>query len=186
MKKILYVFLIAVTACSCNLGDTKKESRPKSELALIREINIADSNYRAQINEITQNEAYEMSVKRISQFIVNDLKAKAENWEARVQEINLDDDVVIIELIIAKGLQFDEKVPQYEAIALRCQVTADERLKSLIRPLIKGEDVIVSGNFLTDKDAGDNITFNSYVGAGAKQILSNPVFDFSITDIKSK
>ncbi|WP_457126113.1 hypothetical protein [Mucilaginibacter sp. HD30] len=127
-------------------------------------------------------------MKRISHFIVNDLKGKAENWEARIQEINLDDDVIIIDLIISKGFQFDEKIPEYEAIALQCSITNDERLKNLIKPLQKGYDVIVSGNFLTDKDAEGNITFKSYAFAslGSEGILRNPVFDFSITDIKFK
>jgi hypothetical protein len=189
MKKILFIVLTAATALGCNEGGTKiglEDSRPKSEKALIREINIADSTYKAQINEITKREAYDKSIKNISNFILN--HTKAEGWEAKVQSIDLDEfNAIIIDLIIAKGIQFDDELPEYESVVLRSRISDDDRLKTSVKPLQKGDDVVVSGSFLTNKNADGNLEFDSYTDArDDHDIISNPVFRFNITDIKKK
>ena len=187
MKKSSSTIFTLAVALSCSMGCAKPkkvDTRPASEKGLIREINIADSTYTAQYNDITKKESYDKSVKRISDFITNDLKAKADNWEARVENIELlDDSTILLELITPRGTEFDEKIPTYDAIALRSFIKNDEKLKNLIKPLIKLEDVIVSGRFVTNRDNDGNIFFNAYSSSNK---IDNPVFEFIITDIKSK
>jgi hypothetical protein len=190
MKKILFIVLTAVTALGCNNGGTKiglEDSRPESEKALIREINVADSSLSAQINEVTKKESYEKSIKRISQFITEELKAKAESWQARVYKIDLDiDDAVLVDLMISKGVQFEDEFPQYNSIVLKCRIKNDEHLKDMIKPLQKGDDVVVSGNFSTTKNALGDLQFESYGDVSFYDEVSNPAFFFDITDIKKK
>lgn len=193
MKKILSFIFIAAALCGCDQNGTKigiEDNRPKTEQALIKEINIADSTYKAQSNEITQKEAYEKSKKSISQLITKDLNAKAENWEAKVHKIELDvNDDILVDVMIAKEMQYAEKFPEYSSIMLKSRISDNEKLKNLVKPLQKGDEVILSGTFsLEYKDANGNIFLNSYSidGGNDHDKISNPAFIFNLTDIKKK
>ncbi|MDB4926782.1 hypothetical protein [Mucilaginibacter sp.] len=190
MKKLSYFFfpIIMITLYSCDRqpSSEQKDNRPAQELTFIKVLVDADSVYKAQHNEINKKDVFDTSMVKITHFI--NKNAKAENWQAVIHALDVDalDGAIDVTLRISKGMQFDEKYPQYNAIILKAHIFDNDKIKNMLKPLQAGDKVLVNGKFSTEKDAEDNIKFESFnIGSIDKEeTLNNPVFDFNITDIK--
>jgi hypothetical protein len=191
MKKVYFLIVVAiVTLNSCDQpAPVQKDNRAADELAFIKVLGDADSTYHRQHNAITKKDVFDTTKIKVSHFITDKLKGKAESWEAEILSIEPDliDGVIDVELMISKGTPTtDEKYPQYSSIILDGHSFHDEKVKNMLKPLMKGDKVLVSGTFSADRDAEGNINFNSYnlSSNSDEERLSNPVFIFTITAIK--
>lgn len=191
MKKVYLLILVAiVTLNSCDQpAPVQKDNRAADELAFIKVLGDADTLYNKQHNAINKKDVFDTSKVKITHFISDKLKGKAENWEAEILSLEPDliDGVINVKLMISKGpTQTDEKHPEYESIILDAHSFHDEKVRNILKSLQKGDKVLVSGTFSADRDVEGNIDFDTYRlgSADDEQKLNNPAFYLRITDIK--
>lgn len=191
MKNLYNIsFCLLVLSLGCNQQtkpDQKPDTRPQNELSFIKIFTKADSVYSAQHNEIGKKEVVDSSKATITHFITDNLQAKIENWQAVVKRINVDglDGAIDVTLMVSKGAELDEKHPDFNAIILKSHIADNDQIKALLKPLSEGSKVLVTGAFLTDKNKEGNIDFDTYsLGSiDPEELLTNPQFNISITDI---
>jgi hypothetical protein len=179
--------LVSVLLCSCsqnhNNTATNKivNDKPKSELAFLKEINTVDSIYNSQNNAITQKDALDSGKTRISNFIINKLSGKIENWPAVVHSIQSDNDIEVT-FMVQKGADTSE----YKSLILSSKINSDNiQIKNQLKPLSYGDSVLITGAF--EKNAIGNIDFKPYnILSIDGDSFSNPKFSFDIKSIKKK
>lgn len=123
----------------------------------------------------------------LSNYIIRDLKLKANNWVATVHKIDMDgliDKRIDVELLIPIEEVPEDKHPQYSSIVLTANISyKSKRLVDVLRNLKKNDKVLVSGKFLKVPDG--TIFITSY-GVGYSEDFANPQLTFELTDIVKK
>ncbi|RZA03018.1 MAG: hypothetical protein EOP47_04590 [Sphingobacteriaceae bacterium] len=189
MKK-LFLFIVPVISVivSCNSEPKEIDTRPATELALIKKFSDADSICKTQVNKVVKKEFIEKSKKQLIDFIVKDLNAKAENWEAHVHEIKPGVLGVDAEFLISKEREFgdDVKYPDMESIVLESDEIQDPKLTEVLKTLREGDKVLISGTFDTRPFDSGSVVFQTMtrVTLDSADELSNPSFVFHLTDVK--
>jgi len=195
MKKfhIPFLILLSVTifqSCDQQTTAAQNDNRPKDELAFIKLLDSAYWNTSNQANDIGKKDAAANNKVKITHFIIDTLKTNFKNWHVNVFKI---EDAILeggvdVELLISKKAQPDEKDPEFESIILKTHIADTDTTKNMFKPLQKGDKVLLSGSFATDKDEEGNIQFFPYM-SGSLRIedqFSEPVFNFIITKIEKQ
>lgn len=186
MKKLFFLLSITIlisceNAQKAGTGNTVVDARPKKEVEFLKLFNDADSVYNERSNEITKKEALDSGKVKIADFAIDQLNGKIENWPAVVHSIQL---FVNIEttFMIQKGADKDE----YHSLILFSSVdTANTKIKDLLKPLSKGDSVLITGVF--EKNSSGKVDFEPYVSVlNSDEAFTNPKFNFTITSIKKK
>jgi hypothetical protein len=197
MKKASYIItlFVIVTLYSCNqvttTGSTEqKDNRPKDELAFVKALDNAYQNTSNQINDINKKDAADSNKAKISRFIIDTLKTNIKNWQVTIFDIDAEslemDGGIDIKLLLSKNAQLPEKNPEFDALILQTHIVNNDSLKNMFKPLQKGDKVLLTGKFETEKDEHGNLLFfpaNSGV-IREEYIFDSPAFNIIITDIK--
>ena len=191
MKK-LFLLSIPVIALisSCNSGPKEVDTRPATELALIKKFSDADSTLNAQINEANKDAFFNEVKPKLVDFIIKDLNCKAENWEAHVYEIKPGDDGINATFLISKEPEFaEEKYMNYESIVLQSDNVSDDKIVQVLKTLQKGDKVILSGTIeKLNFDVNDTEFFQTsdHFSTDKESQISNPAFYFTLSALKHK
>ncbi len=191
MKKLL-LFTIPLLSIiiGCNSAPKEIDTRPATELALIKKFSDADSTLNAQINEANKDAFFNETKPKLVDFIIKDLNCKAENWEAHVYEIKSGDDGINATFLISKEPEFgDEKYPQYASIVLESDNVSDEKFVKVLKTLQRGDKVILSGTIeKLNFDVNDTEFFQTgnHFSVNKESQISNPAFYFTLSDLKHK
>lgn len=188
MKNIYFLFL-AIILFGCTQDPAKEatpqavDSRPKSQLELLKELETLDSVYNEQINVITKKEAVDTGKVIISNFIFEKLNARAENWEAIVLAIDNNGVSDYVKLMFPKQLEFEEKYPELNAVILE-DIYLPENIKNKVKLLAKDDKVLVTGSFVKNNTTNE-VEIEPNTGLyDYESPFNNPSFLFHIENIK--
>jgi len=186
MKNFCLIFVIAVLA-SCNQHPPKiaTDNRPATEQGLIAQLNNADSTYNDQNNPISKKEVLDSMKSKVPNYILKQLDAKIENWQATVSKIDINlMDAIEVKLSVPLHFDGDEKDAEYNAIILTATVGFDQQgLKEVLKTLKPKDKVEISGLF-HKTDSGEIIFIPANVTPDDEAYFTNPEFYFEIKSIK--
>jgi hypothetical protein len=174
-------------SCETTPEKTYQDNRPIIEKDFIQKLAYADSDYKSQLNDIKRHDVLDSDKTIISQYIINKLKFKVNNWIGFVDDISVHqldrENFIEANLLIPKDTVLTGDYPQYNAIVLTAGVSIKpNKIKEILKNLVKGDKVNFTGIFLPNGDR--IIDFSSNMMVSPDYLFSNPKFDFLIQDIK--
>lgn len=199
MKKILLFSLFLL--CACNQSATTsnndktlknegppKDTRPVSQLKLLKLLADIYDHCQEQKNEITLKDAADSGKVELTKFITDSLKSEFNNWKAKVYSIERSelDGSMTITFMMSKHPQFSEENPELDAIFFK-QLFFDNTTKDIIKAFKKDDEVLIAGVFSTIDNMDDhgNIEFSSYMDTFKEDdAFDNAVFDIVLSDVK--
>ncbi|QHS56073.1 hypothetical protein GWR56_11205 [Mucilaginibacter sp. 14171R-50] len=188
MKK--YYFLVLPFFLSACTQKTNSKytytAMPKNELEFIKELNLIDSAFQRQNNEITKKEFLEKGKKDVSNYVLNHLKI--DNWVAIVNEIEVGETdlakYIKVELMVPNANWREDKYPEFNSLILvNTILDKDSKIKDQLRAIKKGDEVLISGNIVKSLSDGINVITHSPSG-DEESTFSNLELSVDLTDIK--
>lgn len=159
---------------------------PKYELEFIKELNLIDSAFQRQNNEITKKEFIAKGKKNVSNYVLNHLKI--DNWVAIVNEIEVGETdlakYIKVELMVPNANWREDKYPEFNSLILVNTILDKEsKIKDQLRAVKKGDEVLISGNIVKNLSDGINVITHSPSG-NEESTFSNLELSVNLTDIK--
>lgn len=192
-----FLFLAAIVLVGCDAPSNTNSSgigasvpaitdkRPKDELIFVNKLAKADSALNKQANDVGKKAVADSAREDASKYLTTTLDAKANNWIAYVSTIDAPTgSSAVVYLLIPKTWELGDDHAERSSITLLADVSNNKAVLDALKPLKRGDRVLVSGEFVKLANKVDVDVMFQGMSTDPEDVLTHPEYNFTITDIK--